>query len=300
VIVKKMASQAAARRVRAASWCVAALGGAVACAAAYAALPNPEELGLPKGARASGPPPAAVVQRLSSQGLPFGPGESLRFSIEYGPVKAGTATLEVQPMRTHKGRTAYHFVSTASSAPFFDKVYRVRDRIDALVDAQRFVTLQYRKVQREGAHRAEHHTVYDHEGNRARYKDGVVVSIPPGAIDMLSAFYRTRLEKLEPGQSLYLPHHSDKKTFYLEVQVLRRERTQVPAGTFQCLVVEPLVRDAGPFRNQGKLTLWLTDDERRMPVRMESKVPVGAIAAVLIEARPGGPPLAQRGAAGDL
>jgi hypothetical protein len=274
---------------------------ALAGAAARAALPNPEVLGLPDGASPVPPPSAAVLQRLSTGALPFGPGESLRFSIEYGPVKAGTATLEVHPMRTHKGRLSYHFVSTAASAPFFDKVYRVRDRIDALVDAERFVSWQYRKVQREGSHKAEHYVAYDHTGNRARYKDGTVVSIPPDAIDMLGAFYRTRLETLEPGSSIYLPHHSDKKTFYLEVLVLRRERIEVPAGTFSCLVIEPQVGEAGPFRNQGRLTLWLTDDERKMPVRMESKVPVGSIAAVLLEARPGSPPLAQGSQpAGDL
>jgi hypothetical protein len=266
-----------------------------------ASLPSPRDLGLPDGAAPVSIPSDESLRRLTTRALPFGPGEQLRFSVEYGPIKAGTAMLEVQPMRTHKGRPSYHFVSTAASAPFFDKVYRVRDRIDTVVDAERFVTWQYRKVQREGTHSADHEVAYDQATRRAKYKDGVVVPIPEGAIDMLGAFYRTRLEALEPGRSIYLPHHSDKKTFYLEVQVVRRERTEVPAGAFNCLVVEPQVADAGPFRNQGRLTVWLTDDDRRMPVRMESKLPVGAVAAVLLEARPGAPPLAQGSTpAGDL
>jgi hypothetical protein len=278
-----------------------AIGIALAGVVASATLPSPKDLGLPDGAVPVAAPSEESVRRLSTRALPFGPGEQLRFSVEYGPIKAGTAVLEVQPMKTHKGRPSYHFVSSAASAPFFDKVYRVRDRIDAIVDAERFVTWQYRKVQHEGSHSADHEVVYDQTTHRAKYKDGVVVPIPDEAIDMLGAFYRTRLEPLTPGQSIYLPHHSDKKTFYLEVQVLRRERTEVPAGTYNCLVVEPQVADAGPFRNQGKLTVWLTDDERRTPVRMESKLPVGSVAAVLLEARPGGPPLAQSNSpAGDL
>ena len=278
--------------------CAAVLASAVA--ATSASLPSREALGLPAGASPAPPPSAEVLRKLNASALPFGPGESLRFSIEYGPVKAGTATLEVHSMRSHKGRPSYHFVSTAASAPFFDKVYKVRDRIDALVDAERFVSWQYRKVQREGAHSAEHNVQYDHAGRRAKYKDGVIVPIPEDAIDMLGAFYRTRLEDLEPGRSIYLPHHSDKKTFYLEVKVLRRERTEVPAGTFMCLVVEPQVGEAGPFRGQGRMSIWLTDDERKMPVRMESRVPVGSIAAVLLEARPGSPPLAQSRASDGL
>src|SRR5262249_50895437 len=94
-------------------------------------------------------------------------------------------------------------------------------------------------------------------------------------------FYRARIEKLTPGLSIYIPHHSDRKSFYLEVHVIRKERIDVPAGSFSCVVVEPLVRDAGPFNNKGTLTIWLTDAARHLPVLMKSKVPVGPVDAVL-------------------
>ena len=257
------------------------LAGVALCLGMARAIPTDEELGLPKGAKAIAEPDGYAKNQLGTRGQPFGPGEKLRFSVEYGPIKAGTATLEVLPMLNFKNTRCYHLASTAQSAPFFDSVYKVRDRIDTMVDAQRFVTYQYQKVQNEGGYHAEHKAVYDPDRGRVRYADGKVMDAPRNALDVLSAFYRARLEKLTPGTSIYIPHHSDRKSFYLEVHVLRKERVSVPAGTFDCIVVEPLVRDAGPFKNKGGLTVWLTDDARRMPVLMKSKVPVGSVDASL-------------------
>jgi hypothetical protein len=270
----------------------AVLAAALAGFAAWAAwgLPSDVELGLPAGQLPAGPPDSAAGARLATRGLPFAPGERLVFTIEYGLVKAGTATLEVRPMRTYRGRSCYHIASTTHSAPFFDSIYKVRDRIDTLIDAVSFCTWQYRKTLREGGYHADHEAVYEHAAGRARYADGQWVEFPPRALDALGAFYFARLQPLVPGSSFYVAHHADKKSFYLQVHVLRRERIKVPAGTFDCVALEPLVRDAGPFRQQGNMTVWVTDDERRLPVLMKSKVAVGSIDAVLQQVQLGSPP----------
>jgi len=267
-----------------------ALGVAAACALAAFAGSDDAALGLPEGAKALGPPDSLAGREMRARGQPFGPGERCRFTVEYGPVKAGTATLEVLPMVRRGDRTCYHLASTAQSAPFFDSIYRVRDRIDTMVDAQRFVTYQYQKVQNEGGYHSEQKAAYEPEHGRVRYSDGATMTTPPNALDVLGAFYRARIEKLTPGLSIYIPHHSDRKSFYLEVHVLRKEKVEVPAGSFNCVVVEPLVRDAGPFKNKGGLTVWLTDDARHLPVLMKSKVPVGSVDAVLQSYTPGGVP----------
>jgi hypothetical protein len=266
---------------------VCALGLGVA--AAFAA-PKDEDWGLPQGASAVGSPDSLECNSLRGRGQPFGPGERCHFTIEYGPVKAGTATMGVLPMVERGGRTCYHLESVAQSAPFFDSIYRVRDRIDTMVDAERFVTYQYLKVQSEGGYHNEQKAVYDPDHGRVRYADGTALDAPPNALDVLSAFYRARIEKLTPGSSIYIPHHSDRKSFYLEVRVVRKEKIEVPAGSFSCVVVEPLVRDAGPFKNKGSLTVWLTDDDRHLPVLMKSKVPVGSVDAVLQSYEPGSSP----------
>lgn len=258
------------------------LAGALSLAAAVAlAASRDQGWGLPQGQNPLPSPDSVEYGGLHGRGQPFGPGERCRFTIEYGPVKAGTATMEVLPMVVRGGRACYHLASTAQSAPFFDSIYRVRDRIDTMVDAQSFVTYQYLKVQNEGGYHAEHKAVYDPAHGRVRYADGATLDAPKNALDVLSAFYRARIETLTPGMSFYIPHHSDRKSFYLQVRVVRKEKIDVPAGSFSCVVVEPLVGDAGPFKNKGALTVWLTDDARHLPVLMKSRVPVGSVDAVL-------------------
>ncbi len=250
-------------------------------AAAPAGSGGEEDLGLPAGAAPAPRPDSSQRSRLAGRGLPFGPGEHLEFAVTYGPIRAGTATLEVRPMRRYRDRPCYHFVSQARSAPVFDNVYRVRDRIDSLVDGEGFFTWQYRKVQREGSYEADYEIQYDPEAGLARYGDGRTFSIPDNALDALSAFYFARLQPMEHGAEFYIPHHSDKRTFYLRVGVLGRESIKVPAGEFDCWVLEPLVREAGPFKHQGRLTVWVTADERRMPVLLKSSVGVGSVAVSL-------------------
>ena len=80
---------------------------------------------------------------------------------------------------------------------------------------------------------------------------------------------------------ILLESHADRKNYPLNVIVHGREEVDTPAGKFQCLVVEPMLRTPGLFKHEGKLTIWLTDDERRMPVLMKSKVAIGSITVIL-------------------
>ena len=123
----------------------------------------------------------------------------------------------------------------------------------------------------------------------ARYDDGQVMPIPEGALDGLSAFYFVRLQPLAVGETFLVPHHSDKRTFYLKVIVQDRETVKVPAGEFDCWVLVPLVGEAGPFKSSGNMRVWVTTDHRRMPVLMKSKIGPGSIAASLTHVTYGRP-----------
>ena len=113
------------------------------------------------------------------------------------------------------------------------------------------------------------------------FADGDTIPIKEYVQDALSSLYYIRTISLEVGNSVFIEHHSDKKNYSLEVKVLRREKVKVPAGEFDCLVVEPMLRASGIFKHTGKLTVWLTNDKFKIPVLMKSKVAVGSIASKL-------------------
>jgi hypothetical protein len=99
---------------------------------------------------------------------------------------------------------------------------------------------------------------------------------------VLSAFYFIRTQNLRVGDSLDLAAVSGKKKYNLKVLCLGRETITVAAGEFRTLVVEPMLKGDGLFKAKGKLTIWVTDDEKHIPVKMQSKIPVGSIKAELV------------------
>lgn len=224
------------------------------------------------------PPDSFVV--VAPGRVPFGAGEKLVFSVQYGLVTAGEATLEVRNLAALGGRPCYRIVSDARTNDFFSKFFEVRDRYESYMDTTNLYSLRYEKHVREGKFKRDDVVDFDQVAHRAIYKNKQV-PIPPRAQDVLSAMYYVRTLPLEVGQSISLANHTDGKNYPLIIKVLGRERVKVDAGEFDCIIVEPVLRGPGVFTQKGRLTVWLTDDRRRMPVLMKSKVVIGHVAAIL-------------------
>jgi hypothetical protein len=206
----------------------------------------------------------------------FSVGERFVFDIAYGMVKAGTATMGIPDTQRVGDRTCFHIVTTAESSPFFSAFFKVRDRVESYMDAEGVFSWRFEKHIREGRYRSDRFENYDQTRNLVYYKRDTI-SAPPFVQDILCAFYFTRTQPLEVGKDFDIDCFGDGKVYPLKVLVHRKEKVKVPAGTFRCVVVEPVIRGEGIFNQKGKLTIWLTDDERRIPVLMESKVLVGSI-----------------------
>jgi hypothetical protein len=234
---------------------------------------------------AGGKRPLAFGPDGSASVPPFGVGERLEFEIKYGFISAGTAVMGIPGTAVERGHECYHIVSLAQSNSFFSVFFTVRDVAESFLDTRELVPRRFEKHLREGDFRSHDLVLFDHDRNVAIYpeKGGRLIPLPVGSQDILSSLYYVRMMELEPGGSVYIENHADRKNYPLEIRVLRRERIRVPAGEFDCIVVEPVMRTAGLFSHKGRLTVWLTDDSRRVPVLMKSKVIIGSISAVLTD-----------------
>ena len=220
--------------------------------------------------------------------IPFRPGEEFHFAVKFGFIRAGSATMAVKGPETVNGEPALRLVSTARTSRVFTTFFPVHDRVISLWSPRMKLPLLFERHIREGKYHKDEVVRFDHERGVAIHADGTEMSIPPGTQDVLSAFYLVRTLDLRPGMVLDVPNYSDGKNYPLKVRVLRRETIQVPAGRFSCVVVEPLLKSAGLFKQEGRLTIWISDDARRIPVLMKSKVAVGSIVAELESMRGGG------------
>ncbi|MBN1781267.1 DUF3108 domain-containing protein [bacterium] len=224
---------------------------------------------------------AAVKQgfrRLENQA--FQTGEFLEFEIAWKFLKAGTATMSVGDTLWNGIRPCYHIKTTANSSSVIDVFFKVRDRVESIIDREGLFPWKFEKHLREGNFRRNRYTVFDPVNQRAFVRKDTV-HIPLYVQDILSSFYYVRSLPLEVGKHYDIDNLSDKKVYPLRILVHKKETAKVPAGRFKCIVVEPVLRGEGLFNQKGRLTIWLTDDRRRMPVLMKSEVFIGSVDAKL-------------------
>jgi hypothetical protein len=216
----------------------------------------------------------------------FGPGERLVFSVEYGIIKAGTATMSVTGPEAYEGLMAYRISASARSNPAFSAFFSVNDLNEALLDIVQLHTLHYYKRLEEGDYVHSEEVLFDQEAGTATYPgeedpEEQICEIPPHALDVLSCLYYSRTLPLVVGETYTFECHTDNDNYPMEVNVLRTERIRVPAGTFDCILVEPELRGEAVFAQQGEILVWLTNDSRHMPVLMRSEIDIGEIACLL-------------------
>lgn len=238
------------------------------------------------------------LDRTISNGA-FKVGEKLTFAVRYGFITAGHATMEVEDMITVRDSfPAYKIVTTAQSTSTFDLFFKVRDRVESVLDSSGIFSWEFRKYLREGGYKFDLSVEYDQVYGKAyvemiryhneeplqiRKKENFELPVPKYVIDVLGAFYYVRTQELRTGEPIFLTNHDNKKIYDLKIIVQKRERIKVKAGEFNCIVVQPMLEGDAIFKQKGKLWVWLTDDELKIPVQMKSKAFIGSVVTELIE-----------------
>ncbi len=214
---------------------------------------------------------------------PFTPGERLVFSLNWQGISAGKAELKILPITTLSGEPAYHFVLTARTNGFIDNFYKVRNRFDGFADMALTRSLFFKRKQREGDFRREVDVHFDWDRSEAQYatqkKTREPIPLADGTFDPLSILFYVRTIPFAEGAEVKRFVTDGRKSVEGTMRVVKKETITVPAGTYETYVVEPDTKDIGGVFNKSddaSLSLWLTTDHRRLPIKIKSKVSVGS------------------------
>lgn len=213
----------------------------------------------------------------------FSVGEKLTFDVKYGFVTAGVAVMEIQKLRKIAKRETYHVTFNVNTVSSFDPFFKVRDRYETYLDTEGLFPWRFEQHIREGSYSRDFSAFFDQRRNTAKTSKGSY-EIPDNVNDIVSAFYLARTfnyDTLKIGDSFYLENFFKDKIYPLNVVYLGKETITVEAGTFDCIMIEPLVVEGGLFKSEGSIIIWLTDDDAKMPVKVKSKVIIGSIDAEL-------------------
>ncbi len=215
----------------------------------------------------------------------FSVGERLVFDVRWGFITAGEAVFSIPKLDTVKGRECHQVLFTVNSTPSFSWIYRVEDRYESLIDRKGLFPWRFVQRIREGRYHRDFWAEFDQINLIARTSEGEY-PIPQYVQDVVSAFYYTRTRDFSDfrvGQVIEMQNFYNDTTHTLGVKFLGRQRTSVKAGTFDCILIEPLVREGGLFKSDGRVIIWLTDDDRKIPVKVTTRVLIGTITAELRE-----------------
>jgi len=234
--------------------------------------------GIEPGLRAE-PPLDSLSQNA------FCVGEKLVFDVGYGFITAGEATMSIPAIDTFAGHSCYAVMFQVNSTPTFSWFYEVRDRYQTHLDVDSIYPWHFEQHIREGHYRRDFTADFD-QINHIVVTSESKFPIPPRVHDIMSAFYYARtldFSHKKAGDRIHLHNFYKDSTYELDVEFRGRETIKVEAGTFKCLIIEPLAKEGGLFKSEGKVLLWLSDDERKIPVKVSTKVLIGSISAELRE-----------------
>jgi hypothetical protein len=224
---------------------------------------------------------------------PFRPGEAITLSVKFFNVNAGDITLKVLPFKVVNGRQAYHLQAVITTNKTFSMFYSVNNMAETFLDFETFIpqTLTYNA--RESKRQKEAKTFFDWEKNQAtqwrheiskdkgEQKKKISWALEPFSQNMLSALFYMRAFTLTPGKKLAFRVADEGKNYVFKGDVLRREEIDTVVGKLKTIVVQPEFTAQGSLKPTGQNLIWLTDDDRKLIVRIESKVKIGTLVGQL-------------------
>ena len=223
---------------------------------------------------------AVLASLLQADEHPFSIGETLEFDLKVNIIKAGHAKLQVIGEEVVDENQTYHIKYTVKSNRYVDRLFYVRDQVDSWLDKNGLFTRKFMKYIREGSYRYKLEAKMNYIDSTLTSEDEVF-QIDSEIRDPFSLFYYLRSIPLKVGQKLSFKTFDNGQFVDFHIIVHRKENVRVPAGRFRCLVIEPYRKGKTLFKQKGDMRIWLTDDDRRLPVKIETKATFGSMTMLL-------------------
>lgn len=244
--------------------------------------PSPPRSTPPRSTAAAPPPEARV---------PFKAGETLSYDVSWSTfLTAGTVVTTVKEKRPSYGSVAYYVVAEARPTPLLSKLYSLYYKIDTLIDTYTLLPQRASTYSEERGRHRFRTTMFDRGVRKARFEyqsDTTVKSefpVSPYVQDALSALYVLRAIPMKAGDRMTMPLSDSGSTFKLQLEVAAPERVKVPLGVVNAWKVTPTVYDDRNRAVGRNIAIWLSDDPRRLPVKIQGGLAVGSFVLALREA----------------
>lgn len=212
----------------------------------------------------------------------FNAGEKVSYTVYYAVagiyVNAGTATF-TNTLETLNNRPVYHIVGEGNTNSSYDWIYKVRDKYETYIDTGTLQALKFVRNVNEGGYKKYQNVTFNKTANTAVTNDGVF-KVPACVQDVVSAVFYARnidFSKLRINDKIAFSMFLDNEVYDMYVRYLGRETVKTKFGKFNTIKFKPLLLKGTIFDGGEKMTVWVTDDQNHIPVRIESPIVVGKV-----------------------
>jgi len=215
----------------------------------------------------------------------FKAGEKLTYRMHYGIIDAGEAILEVKKTdKKVKGRSLLHVVGAGRTLGAFNWVFKVRDRYESYIDSEGVFPWMFIRRVDEGGYKINQDYIFKQDDLKVKTQDKKEYDVPGGIQDMLSSFYYARTldyKNAKVNQEFAMDMFIDNEVFPFKIKYLGTETIKTRKGKFECIKLRPLMMKGRVWEDEESMTIWVTNDNNKVPVLMETKISVGAVKATL-------------------
>ena len=261
--------------------------------------------GLPRGGTAAAGvlllaslflPSLAAGQRAAPRkepAVPFSVGETLTYDVSWSSfIVAGTATVRVAEKKPSFNSTAYYIVVEGRPVPLVAKLYNLYYKMDTLLDSVTLLSQRGSLYSEEGTGRTLGATRFDRTARRAFYErqqdttEKVDYAVPAGTQDGLAVLYALRGRVFKAGEAFDIPVADGGSLYTVRVQVGTLGPVQVPVGQFTAWNLKVGITDAQSQPVWKNNEVWISNDARGLPVKLQAELPVGHFVLTLREISP--------------
>ena len=230
------------------------------------------------------------MQISFSQESAFDNGEWFKFKMSYsGFFKAGNATLSVKE-ESLNNKPVFHVVGKGWTTGAIRWFFKVKDRYESYFDKETLLPYKFVRNIDEGGHTKNLEIEFDQVNHKAhinnkKKKTSKVIDTKPNIQDMVSTFYYLRnkldVNKLKVGDEIEVDMFFDEENYGFKLRYLGEETIETEFGNIETLKFRPYVMAGRVFKEEESLTLWVSKDKNRVPLRIKADLAVGSLRADL-------------------
>ena len=214
----------------------------------------------------------------------FQQGENITLVVFYNAlgiyVNAGTATFNVNTERLNN-KPVYHITGTGVTNSSYDWIFKVRDKYETYIDTATLKPYKFIRNVEEGGYKKYENVTFNHNANTALTTDGVY-KVPACIQDVVSSVYYARnidFDRYKPGDKIPFSMFLDNEIYNMYIRYLGKETVKTRYGKFRAIKFKPLLVKGTMFQGGEKMTVYVSDDNNKIPLRIESPLVVGSVKA---------------------